>query len=94
MEALAPCDTLFHRLHGFRMLSAREMRLRIDPGFVDDLRALAGCLTKAKIDAYGIGSRETRHPRWERCRALQSALERPVCFQGFSRIRALQSAPP
>ena len=25
---------------------------------------------KAKIDACGIGSQETRHPRWERCRAL------------------------
>ena len=42
MEALAPRDTLFQRLHRFRMLSAREMRLRVDPGFVDDLRALAG----------------------------------------------------
>jgi hypothetical protein len=35
---------------------------------------------------------ETRHPRWERCRALWSALERPVCCQVFSRILALQSA--
>jgi hypothetical protein len=25
---------------------------------------------KAKIDACGIGKCETRHPRWERCRAL------------------------
>jgi len=25
---------------------------------------------KAKIDACGIGRGETRHPRWERCRAL------------------------
>jgi hypothetical protein len=24
------------------MLSAREMRLRVDPGFIDDLRALVG----------------------------------------------------
>jgi hypothetical protein len=41
MEALAPRHTLFQRLNRFRMLSAREMRLRVDPGFVDDLRALA-----------------------------------------------------
>ena len=49
---------------------------------------------QAKNDAYGIGKVETRHPRWERCRALWSALERPVCFHEFSRILALQSAAP
>jgi hypothetical protein len=49
---------------------------------------------KAKIDACGIGKQETRHPRWERCRALWSALERPVCFQVFSGIAALGSAGP
>ena len=49
---------------------------------------------EAKIDASGIGSQETRHPRWERCRALWSALERPVCFQGFNGIAALGSAGP
>ena len=29
---------------------------------------------EAKIDAYGIGSQETRHPRRGRCIALYSAL--------------------
>ena len=37
---------------------------------------------------------ETRHPRGERCAALWSALERPVCFQWFSRILAPQNAAP
>jgi hypothetical protein len=46
----------------------------------------------AKIDAYGIGRQETRHPRWERCAAPMSARERPVCFQAFSGISALASA--
>jgi hypothetical protein len=41
MEALAPRHTLFQRLNRFWMLSAREMRLRVDPGSVNDLRALA-----------------------------------------------------
>jgi hypothetical protein len=49
---------------------------------------------EAKIDAYGIGREETRHPRWERCRALWSALERPVCFQRFSRIRRSRALRP
>jgi hypothetical protein len=47
---------------------------------------------KAKIDACGIGKCETRHPRAGRCIALWSALERPVCFHGFSAIAALHSA--
>jgi hypothetical protein len=49
---------------------------------------------KAKNDACGIGSRETRHPRWERCAAPMGAGARPVCFQVFSGIAALGSAAP
>jgi hypothetical protein len=59
MEALAPRHPLFHRLNRFRMLGAREMRLRIDSGSVDDLRAPAcgfrfrqSALTNGWADCY------------------------------------------
>jgi hypothetical protein len=47
-----------------------------------------------KIDACGIGSHETRHPRWERCAAPFGAIERTLYYQVFSTNAALHSATP
>ena len=37
---------------------------------------------KVKIDAYGIGKGETRHPRWERCAAPIGATRAPYVLSG------------
>jgi hypothetical protein len=82
------CDVCRRRLHamaGTRCVVADTVRVTNRGNKVQHS-------DEAKIDAFGIGRGKTRHPRWERCIALYSALERSGCFQGFSRSLALQSA--